>query len=77
MSFCGLINGMSPKSCILCVRVKINKRSFEPFCFLILEDFSGCYCLISFECMFITVVVCVGGGGLVGWLVAWVWIIEL
>ena len=32
MSFCGLIKGISPKICILCVRVKINKRSFEPFC---------------------------------------------
>ena len=26
-----LIKGISPKMCILCVRVKINKRSFEPF----------------------------------------------
>ena len=32
--FCGLIKGISPKICILCVRVKINKRSFEPFCAL-------------------------------------------
>ena len=32
MSFCGLIKGISPKICILCVCVKINKRSFEPFC---------------------------------------------
>ena len=24
--------GIYPKICILCVRVKINKRSFEPFC---------------------------------------------
>ena len=32
MSFCGLIKGISPKICILCVRGKINKRSFEPFC---------------------------------------------
>ena len=31
MSFCGLIKGIAPKICILCVRVKINKRSFEPF----------------------------------------------
>ena len=29
MSFYGLIKGNSPKMCILCVRVKINKRSFE------------------------------------------------
>ena len=28
MSFCGLIKGISPKICILCVRVKINKRLF-------------------------------------------------
>ena len=32
VSFCGLTKGISPKMCILCVRVKINKRSFEPFC---------------------------------------------
>ena len=32
VSFYGLIMGVSPKICILCVRVKINKRSFEPFC---------------------------------------------
>ena len=32
MSFCGLIKEISLKMCILCVRVKINKRSFEPFC---------------------------------------------
>ena len=31
MSFCSLIKGISRKICILCVRVKINKRSFEPF----------------------------------------------
>ena len=31
-SYCGLIKRISPKICILCVRVKINKRSFEPFC---------------------------------------------
>ena len=30
--FCGLIKGISPNICILCVRVKINKRSFKPFC---------------------------------------------
>ena len=30
-SFWGLIKGISPKMCILCARVKINKRSFEPF----------------------------------------------
>ena len=27
-----LIKGISPNICLLCVRVKINKRSFEPFC---------------------------------------------
>ena len=32
VSFCGLTKGISPKICILCVRVKTNKRSFEPFC---------------------------------------------
>ena len=26
------MKGISPKMCILCVRVKINKRSFEAFC---------------------------------------------
>ena len=31
MSFCGFIKGISTKICILCVPVKINKRSFEPF----------------------------------------------
>ena len=36
MSFCGLIKGIFPKICILCVRVKINKRSFELFCVWIL-----------------------------------------
>ena len=34
VSFCGLTKEISPKMCILCVRVKINKRSFEPFQFL-------------------------------------------
>ena len=57
--------------CILSVRVKINKCSFEPFCFLILEDFSGSYCLLSFECMYVSLVndssdVCLGLYGLVG-----------
>ena len=37
MSFCGLIKGISQKMCILCVRVKIDKRSFEPFCVWILD----------------------------------------
>ena len=36
MSFCGLAKGISPKMCILCVRIKINKRSFEIFCVWIL-----------------------------------------
>ena len=31
VSFCCLIKGISPKICILCVRVKISKRSFETF----------------------------------------------
>ena len=58
MSFCGLIKGMHT-----------NKRSFEPLCGLIPQDFSGCYRLISFECMHVSLVdhssnmcVCVGGG---------------
>ena len=36
MSFCGLTKGISPKICILCVRVIINKRFvlfFNPFVF--------------------------------------------
>ena len=36
LSLSGLIKGISPKMCILCVCVKINKRSFEPFCVLML-----------------------------------------
>ena len=36
VSFCGFINGISLKMCILCVRVKINKRSFELFCVWVL-----------------------------------------
>ena len=31
MSFCGLTKGISPKICILCDRVIMNKRSFELF----------------------------------------------
>ena len=31
VSYCGLTQGISPEICILCVRVIINKRSFEPF----------------------------------------------
>ena len=30
--FCGLIKVIPPKMCIMCIHVKINKRSFEPFC---------------------------------------------
>ena len=40
VSFCGLIKGISLKICILSqlfVCVKINKRSFEPFCVWILS----------------------------------------
>ena len=33
MSFCGFIKEISPKMCVLCVRVQINKRSFELFVF--------------------------------------------
>jgi len=32
VSFCGLIKAISTKLCVLCVRIKINNRSFEPFC---------------------------------------------
>ena len=67
---------MTPKICILCVRVKINKLSFEPFCVLILKDFGGSYCLISFECMYGSLVDD-SSGVCVGRVVAWVWIIEL
>ena len=35
-----IIKGISPKMCILCVRVKINKRLFEPFCVWILLSIS-------------------------------------
>ena len=36
VSFYGLIKGISPKMYTPCVRVKINKCSFEPFCVWIL-----------------------------------------
>ena len=36
--FCGLIKGISPKICILCVRAKINKCLLEPFCVWILSS---------------------------------------
>ena len=32
MGFCGLTKGIPQKISILCVRVIINKRCFEPFC---------------------------------------------
>jgi len=35
-----IIKGISPKMCILCVHVKINKRLFEPFCVWILLSIS-------------------------------------
>jgi len=59
---------MSPNICIRCVCVKINKRSFEPFCVLIPEDFSGCYCLISFECVYVSLVDDSSNGWVGGWL---------
>ena len=31
VSFCGLMKGISPNICMLYVRAKINKCSFEPF----------------------------------------------
>ena len=39
VSFCCLIKRISPKMCILCVRVNRNKRSFEPLCVLIRRTF--------------------------------------
>ena len=36
--FFSLIKEISPKICTLCVRVKINKRSFESFCVWILQE---------------------------------------
>ena len=45
MLFCGLITGISPKMCILCVRVKISKCSFEPFCVWI---YCNCSCIVVF-----------------------------
>ena len=41
-----MTKGISPKMCILCVRVKITKRSFEPFCVWILP----LYKLMSMGC---------------------------
>ena len=38
VSFCGLIKEISQNICILCVRVKINKRSFGPVCAWIETD---------------------------------------
>ena len=32
MLFCDLTKGIYPKTCILCLCVIVNKRSFEPFC---------------------------------------------
>ena len=45
MSFCGLIKGISREICILCVRVKISKRSFEPFlCLDLIKGIPGEFC---------------------------------
>ena len=46
--FCGLTKGISPKSFILCVCVKINKRSFEPICVWTFENMSDVCACISF-----------------------------
>ena len=58
MSFCGLTKGISPKICILCVRVKINKRLFGPVCVWISSErlwfVWTCLCLDLFR----KVVVC-------------------
>ena len=75
MSFCGLIKRISPKICILCVRVKMNKRSFKPFfvfgsCFRMLTVFFfflnriestiiNAYVCIHFLCVCVCVCVCV------------------
>ena len=54
VSFCDLTKGISPKICILCVRVKINKRSFEPFRVWILYTsliyLFGTGCIIHIVC---------------------------
>ena len=60
MSFCGFIKEISPKICILCVRVKINKRSFEPFCVWILCQVVLTQC--SSVVVVVVAVVVVGGG---------------
>ena len=52
MSFCGLIKGISPKICILCVRVKINKRSFESFCVWILFENASSHFVSDFILFF-------------------------
>ena len=58
MSFCGLTNGISPKICILCVRVIINKCSFEPFCVWILtkDEF---VCVGMYKKKFLDISICV------------------
>ena len=43
-TFCGLMKGTSPK---MCVRVKINNRSFEPFCGCLSLSVSVCVCLCA------------------------------
>ena len=51
MSFCGLTKGISPKMCILCVRVKINKHSFEPFCVWFLFTITSLAVFVKFMCI--------------------------
>ena len=38
LSFCSLTKGITPKICRLCVCILINKRSFEPFMCLDLDQ---------------------------------------
>ena len=79
LSFCGLTNGISPKICILCVRVKINKHSFEPFCVRILFQnanshsvSSCCFFLLLFS-FFLEEEIQRGSGLNLPWGLLWYW----
>ena len=51
VSFCGLIKGISPKMCILCVHVEINKCSFEPFwVWITIVSLIPCVAFLSSAC---------------------------
>ena len=55
MSFCGLTKGISSN---MCVRVKIDKLSFEPFCLWILfQNASSHFASDCFIC--VVVILCV------------------